>query len=211
LIIGGAWNDVIKCDSTIRNILIGDEANVQLNLLASNRVAYGAITITSLPCTYIDAATTDTVNLNGNDVITSLIATYTSIIIGGGSMDTITTNGSLLTVLIGDYGDVTTMPPAVWDTTGVVTSIALVQSTFATMDMIGATDQLHAATSLGGRTVILGGGGSDTITLDTFGGDVTICGDHCQGKLQCSRSLARCNARKTPLIILLLCMNRFIC
>jgi Ca2+-binding RTX toxin-like protein len=120
---------------------------------------------------------------DGNDIVHMNIQSSATVVgsligIGGGAADTLSSNGGTLSVLIGDYGSVTTVQPVTSSNakTSEISKLVSVQSTFVTL---GDTDHISGVTPLNGRTVLVGGSGNDQISMDTSNGDVTICGDQC--------------------------------
>jgi hypothetical protein len=112
-------------------------------------------------------------NINNTDISHTLIG------IGCGGADTITSNGGLLNILIGDNGDLYTVLPS----SDVIHKLGNVQDNANGLDIsnIFSDDILTATTPSDGRTVVIGGIGDDHIFVDSIAGDVTVCGDHCQG------------------------------
>jgi hypothetical protein len=116
-----------------------------------------------------------------------------SVIIGGGAMDSITNDGSLLTILFGDFGY---LPISAMDTTGIVNAPILsafpnIYSSYVDLsDSTGARDSIISIAPAHGRTVAIGGPGDDSIIIrsdnsslgyDSYG-DSLICGDFGSGK-----------------------------
>jgi hypothetical protein len=174
-------NDQIRSEGVIRNIIIGDEATLQLNLPSNDNVMFDTVIVNSLPCTYVSQVNASVmVDANGADTITTLSQSGSSIIIGGGAMDTITNIDSILTVIIGDHGSVTTTR-----TVGGFITLGSVNSTQAMVDesLQNSNDAITVILPAEGRTVVIGGTDNDHITISTSNddeyGDAIICGDDC--------------------------------
>jgi hypothetical protein len=113
-----------------------------------------------------------------------------SVIIGGGAMDSVTNDGSLLTILFGDFGY---LPISAMDTTGIAILSAFpnIYSSYVDLsDSTGARDSIISIAPANGRTVAIGGPGDDSIIIrsdnsslgyDSYG-DSLICGDFGSGK-----------------------------
>jgi hypothetical protein len=127
---------------------------------------------------------------DGNDIITMSINPnisneheHTLIGIGCGGNDTIISTGGLVTVLIGDSGDIynTMQSNDVIHKLGNVNAnsngLANTNSSKSSSDYIIASSQIN------GRTIAIGGAGDDHIAINAIGGDVTVCGDHCRGAI----------------------------
>jgi hypothetical protein len=116
----------------------------------------------------------DTITINSTATVSASL-----IVIGGGDEDVITTNGGILSILIGDYATISTIA-ANAAAGGEISRLATVESTLISE---GGVDHMISVTPKGGRTVAIGGSAEDQITIDTSFGDVAVCGDHCTGML----------------------------
>jgi hypothetical protein len=119
----------------------------------------------------------DTISMIG--ITNSLSNGSTLVGMGCGGRDTITSNGGVVNVLIGDHSMINIAQASM----DVIHKLGSIDST--SNGLIGTSgrgrydDILTAITPINGRTVIIGGAGDDHITADVIAGDVTVCGDYC--------------------------------
>jgi hypothetical protein len=107
--------------------------------------------------------------------------TSTIIAIGGDGSDSIHTNGALVTLILGDYGHVLKHADSWLPGGGIY--IAMDNFDFISDSVPNSNDLIDVInTPANGRTVVFGGYSHDIININTLGGgDITVCGDHCQG------------------------------
>jgi hypothetical protein len=199
--IGGGGSDSIIIEDVTSSAILGDSGTITFGSPSVGIDDWQCICFTSLNMITGSTTTDGMDDISSNVHLFSYVPSITnipitSIMIGGGGADRLSTNASLLSVLIGDYGSVTTVAAIPSLLTNVIdidsiratlVNVAVVPS--ATTDTIQSDDIITIQSALNGRSVVIGGAGSDIINvmnqmnstgIDTIG-DATICGDYCTG------------------------------
>jgi hypothetical protein len=190
ILIGGAYNDSVTSSDATRTAIMGDIGHIQYRASSvdafTSALCFDIISIQSTPSIG---------QLDGNDTIVATSDSDiagSSIAIGGGGMDNIVSNGTILTILVGDYADVRTI-----DITNHL-EISMIANVHSTYVSTGDIDSLTAIVRTdAGRTIAIGGANDDLITVATMshvhdGGDVSVCGDNCDGNASSPLCLTTC-------------------